>query len=72
MAQDDNEDLYDSTNSLISAIKKHESRIPRLEEKQDQLDILASKVDLFGRFLPKILVFLDLKVTPLLASHPSY
>ena len=38
IGQDDNEDLYDSTDNLISAIKIHESRITWLEEKQDQLE----------------------------------
>ena len=30
------------------------------------------KIGHFGRFLPKILVFLDLKVTTSLASHSPY
>ena len=39
MAQDDDDDeLYDSTNNLITAVKNHESRITRLETKQAQLE----------------------------------
>ena len=39
MAQDDDDDeLYDSTNNLITALKNHESRITRLETKQAQLE----------------------------------
>ena len=38
MAQDDNEDLYDSTNNLISAVKNLKSRVTLSEEKQDQLE----------------------------------
>ena len=44
MAQDHNEDLYDSSNNSISAIKNHESRITRLEESKDQLEWHLDKI----------------------------
>ena len=67
MAQDDDEALYDSFNNLISAIKNHESRIIRLEEKQDQLekhlDRLTKQMVLGIKQNRHFLIFLELQPT---------
>ena len=36
-SDDDEDDLFESTNHLIAAIKNHETRLVRLEAQQDQL-----------------------------------
>ena len=43
-SQDDEDELYDTTNHIISAIKDHETRLTRLESKQKQLDKHITKL----------------------------
>ncbi len=44
MSEDDDDELYDTTNHIISAIRNHETRITRLESKQKQLETHIKKL----------------------------
>ena len=42
---DDEDELYESTNDLITAIQNHETRLVRLEDDQNQLKQHLEKIE---------------------------